>query len=64
TSEGYSRCTIELEPSNDMVKLTILHEIDKPESKLIGAVSGGWPRIISNLKSLLETGRVLMETKP
>src|SRR5215475_4917222 len=38
-------------------------EIDKPDSKLIEAVSGGWPRILSNLKSLLETGKVVSETK-
>jgi hypothetical protein len=38
------------------VKLTITHEIDRPESRLITAVSGGWPRILSNLKSLIETG--------
>jgi hypothetical protein len=34
----------------------VVHEIDKPESKLIRAVSGGWPMILSSLKSLLETG--------
>jgi hypothetical protein len=45
------------------VKLTITHEIDRPDSKLIEAVSGGWPRILSNLKSLLETGEVVLKTK-
>jgi hypothetical protein len=30
----------------------------KPQSKLIDAVGGGWPKILSNLKSLLETGDV------
>ena len=35
----------------------------RPESKLIGAVSGGWPKILSNLKSLLETGAVALESK-
>jgi hypothetical protein len=29
-------------------------------SKFIEAVSGGWPRILSNLKSLLETGEVAL----
>jgi uncharacterized protein YndB with AHSA1/START domain len=56
--EGPSRCTIELEPVDAAVKLTITHEIERPESKLIMAVSGGWPQILSNLKSLLETGRI------
>ena len=47
------------------VKLTITHEIDRPDSKLITAVSGGWPRILCNLKSLLETGEPLfLETHP
>jgi len=58
TAEGYSRATIELETQeNGTVKLSINHEIDVENSKLITAVSGGWPKIISNLKSLLETGQ-------
>ena len=38
-AEGYSRMTYELEQQGDSVKLTITHEIDKPGSKLIEAVS-------------------------
>jgi uncharacterized protein YndB with AHSA1/START domain len=57
-ADGPSRCTIELEPKGNAVKLTVSHEIDKPNSKLINAVSGGWPLVLSNLKSLLETGAV------
>jgi len=30
---------------------------------LIEAVSGGWPKIISNLKSLLETGAIALQGK-
>src|SRR5689334_24162489 len=59
-AEGPSTCTITLEPVDDAVKLTVTHEIDRAESGLITAVSGGWPRILSNLKSLLETGAVIM----
>jgi uncharacterized protein YndB with AHSA1/START domain len=59
-AEGESRCTIELEPSGSAVKLSITHTIEREPSKLIEAVSGGWPRIISNLKSLLETGSVVL----
>ena len=63
-AEGPARCTIELEPVGSAVRLTITHEIDRPESRLITAVSGGWPRIVSNLKSLLETGEIaLTETQ-
>lgn len=59
-AEGYSRCTIELEPVGEAVKLTVTHAIDQPESKFIEAVSGGWPKILSNLKSLLETGQLAL----
>lgn len=59
-AEGPSRCTFELEPAGSAVKLTITHEIERPNSKLITAVSGGWPKVLSNLKSLLETGTVAL----
>ena len=62
-AEGYSRMTYELEKQGDAVKLTIIHEMDKPESKLIQAVSGGWPMILASLKSLLETGEPLEATR-
>ncbi|HVY93881.1 MAG TPA: SRPBCC family protein [Bryobacteraceae bacterium] len=62
-AEGDSRCTIELEPAGSAVKLSITHTIDRDPSKLIEAVSGGWPKIMSNLKSLLETGSTLL-TQP
>ena len=60
-SEGDSRCTMELEPVGTAVKLSITHTIDREPSKLIEAVSGGWPKILSNLKSLLETGSVVLQ---
>jgi hypothetical protein len=44
------------------VKLTLTHEMARPDSKLIDAVSQGWPSLISSLKSLLETGQPLAET--
>jgi uncharacterized protein YndB with AHSA1/START domain len=55
-AEGASLCTMELEPVGSAVKLSITHTIERDPSQLIVAVSGGWPKIISNLKSLLETG--------
>jgi uncharacterized protein YndB with AHSA1/START domain len=61
-AEGFSYCTFTLEPANGAVKLTITHTIDRADSKLIEAVSGGWPKILSNLKSLLETGKIALET--
>jgi uncharacterized protein YndB with AHSA1/START domain len=59
-AEGPSHCTMQLEPSGTAVKLTIVHTIDRHPSKLIEAVSIGWPKVISNLKSLIETGRVAL----
>ena len=69
-AEGYSRCTMEIELADyypdfggKAVKLTITHELKGEGVKLIEAVSGGWPKVLSNLKSLLETGDVAFTTK-
>ena len=62
-AEGYSRLTYLLEPQGDMVKLTVSHQMARPDSKLIEAVSNGWPIILSSLKSLLETGESLLATR-
>jgi uncharacterized protein YndB with AHSA1/START domain len=61
--EGYSRMTYEIEKKGESVKLSVIHEMERGGSKLIDAVSGGWPMILSSLKSLLETGQALEETK-
>jgi uncharacterized protein YndB with AHSA1/START domain len=60
-AEGWSLCTIELEPIGTAVKLSITHTIERDPSKFIAAVSGGWPKVISNLKSLLETGATVLQ---
>ena len=60
-AEGVSLCTMELEPSGSAVKLSISHTIEREPSKFIEAVSGGWPKVVSNLKSLLETGAVALQ---
>jgi uncharacterized protein YndB with AHSA1/START domain len=59
-AEGYSRCVFEIEPVGEAVKLTVTHSIEREDSKLLGAVSGGWPKVLSNLKSLLETGAIVL----
>ena len=61
--EGYSRMTYELEKIGESVKLTVIHEMDLTGSKMIDAVSGGWPMILASLKSFLETGEPLEETR-
>jgi uncharacterized protein YndB with AHSA1/START domain len=60
-AEGPTLCTMELEPNGSAVKLTITHTIERESSKVIEAVSGGWPKVISNLKSLLETGSIALQ---
>jgi len=62
-AEGDSRMTCELEPKGEMVKLTVIHEMNRGQSKFIQAVSNGWPTILSSLKSLLETGEALEDTR-
>jgi uncharacterized protein YndB with AHSA1/START domain len=59
-AEGYTRCAIDLEPADKVVKLTITHTIERADSEFIRKVSGGWPKILSNLKSMLETGSVVL----
>ena len=59
-AEGDSYCTMELEPIGPAVKLSITHTIECEPSKLMEAVSGGWPKVLSNLKSLLESGSIAL----
>ena len=58
--EGDSLCTMEMSPIGPAVKLSITHTIEREPSKFIDAVSGGWPKIMSNLKSLLENGSIVL----
>ena len=62
-AEGDSYCTFEIEPEPDgkATKLTVTHAIDRKPSPFIDAVAFGWPKTLSNLKSLLETGNVVLE---
>jgi len=62
-AEGYTTATLEIEQNGEMVKLTVTHEIDRDNSTFItNGVSNGWPKILSSLKTLLETGRALPGT--
>lgn len=54
--ERRSRVSFELEPAGQMVKLTVVHDGFDPGSVVLERVSGGWPAIMSVLKTLLETG--------
>ena len=54
--EPATKVVFTIEPYGEIVKLTVTHEGFAEGSKLLGAVSNGWPAILSGLKSLLETG--------
>ena len=59
SAEPRSRVTFEIEELGDRVKLTVLHDTADPESLVTKMVSSGWPRVLSDLKTLLETGDTL-----
>ncbi|RMI36744.1 MarR family transcriptional regulator [Actinomadura harenae] len=47
-----------VEPHQDIVRLTVSHE-NLPNREMLNGISQGWPAVLANLKSLLETGEVL-----
>ena len=57
--DRHSRVTFEIEPVADMVRLTVTHDELESGSEMHRKISLGWPRVLSSLKSLLETGRPL-----
>jgi DNA-binding transcriptional ArsR family regulator/uncharacterized protein YndB with AHSA1/START domain len=58
-AEQRSKVTFELEPLDEVVKLTVVHDGFEAGSLMASLVSQGWPPILSNLKTLLETGETL-----
>ena len=62
-AEPPSRVTYELEPLGGQVKLTVTHTDFEPGSVVFEGIRGGWPKILSSLKSLLETGTALELTQ-
>src|SRR5687767_10079945 len=56
-SEGTSRVTWEIEPVGDSCRLTVTH--DQLREGANDELYGGWPMILSGLKTLLETGQLL-----
>lgn len=55
----HSRVTFEIEPYDDMVKLTVAHEGLEPGSGMDKGIRHGWSMALSSLKSYLETGEVI-----
>jgi uncharacterized protein YndB with AHSA1/START domain/DNA-binding transcriptional ArsR family regulator len=56
-SEGTSRVTWDIEPVGDSCRLTVTH--DELREGANDEIYGGWPMILSGLKTLLETGELL-----
>lgn len=62
--ERRSTVTFDIEPLGGTVRLTVTHGELEPDGTLAGMVSQGWPRILSSLKTLLETGATLPDGTP
>jgi len=56
--ERRSKVSFDIEPLDDVVKLTVVHDDFDPDGKLVAMASQGWPRVLADLKTLLETGRL------
>ena len=57
--EPRSKVTFALEPMGEKVKLTVTHDGFPPGSRVVQMVDEGCPVLLSDLKSLLETGEIL-----
>jgi uncharacterized protein YndB with AHSA1/START domain/DNA-binding transcriptional ArsR family regulator len=60
-SEPRSTVTFEIEPAGELVKLTVIHDGFEPGSRVLESISEGWPRLLAELKTLLETGETTPE---
>lgn len=57
--DRHSRVAFDLEPVGGMVRLTVTHDELEAGSQMDTSIRAGWPRVLSSLKSLLETGKPL-----
>jgi uncharacterized protein YndB with AHSA1/START domain len=61
----HSRVAFDIEPYGDgLIRLTVTHDDVAHDPKMFAGISGGWPKVLSNLKTLLETGRALPQSPP
>ena len=56
--EPRSKVAFELEPVGDKVKLTVVHDGFEPGSEILSLIGGGWPVVLSELKTLIEVGEL------
>ena len=62
-AEPRSKVTFDMEEvGRDVIKLTVIHDRFTPGSRVLQAISEGWPAVLSSLKTLLETGTALPAT--
>jgi uncharacterized protein YndB with AHSA1/START domain/DNA-binding transcriptional ArsR family regulator len=64
SGEPRSKVTFDIEPMGEKVRLTVVHDGFEPQSTVLESISGGWPAILANLKTLLETGETLAADDP
>lgn len=56
----HSRVSFEIEPvGGAVVRLTVIHEGLEGDPKMLAGISGGWPQVLSQLKTFLESGHTL-----
>ncbi len=58
-AEPRSRVTFDIDPLGEQLRLTVTHDRLEPDGLLRSMISNGWPRVLANLKTLLETGNPL-----
>jgi DNA-binding transcriptional ArsR family regulator/uncharacterized protein YndB with AHSA1/START domain len=61
--EPRSKVAFEIDDLGEFVKLTVIHDGFEPGSGVFETISQGWPHILSNLKTLLETGAMMSESQ-
>ncbi len=56
-SDKASRVSVELVPETEATKVTVMHDQWADDDSAYAATADGWPRILSRLKTLIETGK-------
>lgn len=60
----HSRVSIDIEQAGKgIVRLTVTHEGLEHDPAMLEGIWGGWPKVLSNLKTLLETGQALPRSR-
>lgn len=55
----HSQVTFEIKSYRGIARLTVTHGRLAPGSEMLEGITDGWPKVLSSLKTLLETGRPL-----